>query len=801
MAETETILPERIALPPEAEREIENFEAETARFLAGELSPERYRAFRLAQGIYGQRQPGVQMVRVKIPTGALTGRQLHRLADISERYSTGVCHLTTRQDMQFHFVQLADIPQVMRLLAEAGLTTREACGNSVRNVTACPLTGFIAEELFDVQPYAIATFAFLVRNPFCQQMARKFKIAFSSCPEDCAATAIHDIGAVGRVIEQDGRSRYGFKILVGGGLGSTPFTAQVLDEFVPIENLLATVKGILKVFADHGNRRNKMKARLKFVVHRQGIEAFRVDVARAVAGMTGQERAETALLQYLPASFSSLVAGHLEGRPSLVEIRTSQALAAVRPAVWVAPPSANVSSVLPLMEQSSLAGSVGPSQTAPPPRPSPSAHSPADRMRMRPGKGFPSMCDPVQDDTAFHRWQSCSVRPHKDHEHVVVTVMFPLGDMEAGRLRALSKLVTRYGEDQARVARDQNLVLPSVKRADLRPLYEGLAETGVAEAGVGTALDITACPGADTCGLGITSSKGLTRSLQSELQSLAGNGGLEAMRGVTIKISGCPNSCGQHHIANIGLHGVVKNIGGRQVPSYQLHLGGRVDHGEARIGDPLEKIPAKQVPKVVAALLELFRKERRGNESFAAFAARLPRERIQALLSPILEQPPPLEHLAVDWGQEGPFSTEEIGRGECAGAGTDAAVAPFDNYEAEIRQALLFMERGEWVDALANLNRSQYTLARILLERLGKVPESDYETTCEIRAQVIDRGHASEGWNEIHEEIEALLRTRWPDPASVRQIYDRTAGLLEESRRTLALLDRKKSAGAADIPG
>src|SRR3989454_6438465 len=329
MAETETILPERIALPPEAEREIENFEAETARFLAGELSPERYRAFRLAQGIYGQRQPGVQMVRVKIPSGALSGRQLHRLADISERYSTGVCHLTTRQDMQFHFVQLADVPQVMRLLAEAGLTTREACGNSVRNVTACPLTGFIAEELFDVQPYAIAAFAFLVRNPFCQQLARKFKIAFSSCPEDCAATAIHDIGAVGRVIAPGsgpaGReeTRYGFKVLVGGGLGSTPFTAQVLSEFVPVGDLLPTIKAILKVFSDLGNRKNKMKARIKFVVHRLGIEDFRSRVAAALAELTEAERQEAAVPLYVPERFARLGEGYLAGGPSPGEVRAS----------------------------------------------------------------------------------------------------------------------------------------------------------------------------------------------------------------------------------------------------------------------------------------------------------------------------------------------------------------------------------------------------------------------------------------------------------------------------------------------
>ncbi|MBI4161462.1 MAG: nitrite/sulfite reductase [Acidobacteria bacterium] len=731
-------------LLPETARELDNFEAEMNRYLRGELSPERWRGFRLAHGIYGQRQPDVQMIRVKIPSGALTGRQLRRLADLSKEFSTGVCHLTTRQDVQFHFVRLSDVPTVMRRLAAVGLTTREACGNSVRNVTACPLTGFIAEELFDVQPYSLATYAYLVRNPFCQQMSRKFKIAFSSCPEDCAATAIHDIGLLGRVLEEDGRSRYGFRVLVGGGLGSTPFTAQLLDDFVPLEDLLPTLKAILEVFTDHGNRRSKMKARLKFVVHKMGIETFRGAVAAAKRDLAPSEREEASLRRYVPLRFDPIVTGHLEGRPALAEIRSAQ----TRSAATAFTPS----------------GSDG--------------------------------------DEDFERWLSCSVRPHQDPERAVVTILFPLGDMEAGRLRTLSRIVTAFGEDHARVARDQNLVLPSALRSDLRALYDALLSAGAAEVGVGTALDVTACPGADTCGLGITSSKGLTRVLRETLAPLASNGGLEDLRGITIKISGCPNSCGQHHIANIGFHGVVKTVAGRQVPAYQLHLGGRIGCGEARIGKALDKIPARNIPGVVSALLTLYRDARGAGESFADFVARLPGEKLSATLKSFVEALPPEEDLTVDWGQEEPFSTDDMGKGECAGAGTDVAVGPFDNYRGEILQASLFMDRGQWVDAVANLNRSQYTLARILLESLGKHPDSDYETTCEIRAQIIDRGHSSERWNDFHREIGFLLRTRRPDPDAVRRAHRLSLDLLEESKGTLAILEQKKSlAVSADVAG
>jgi sulfite reductase (ferredoxin) len=731
-------------LAAEAAQEIDNIEAEIHRFLRGELSPERFRAFRLGHGIYGQRQPGVQMVRVKIPSGVLNGRQLRRLADVAEEFSTGISHLTTRQDLQFHYVPLPRVPQLLRLLAEVGLTSREACANSVRNITACPLTGVIAEEAFNVQPYSLAAYAYLVRNPFCQQMARKFKIAFSACPEDCAATAIHDIGLLGRVVEEEGRTRYGFRVVVGGGLGSTPFIAQLLEEFVPLQDLLPTLKGILKVFTDYGNRRNKQKARLKFVVHKMGIARFRQEVVAVKQALTPFEREEARLLDYVPPQFAQRVAGHLAGRPELAEIRSSQ--------------------------------------------------GPGDTSRSLRVLGHES--------GAFTRWRSCSVRAHQDPERLVVTVLFPLGDLDSSRLRSLAGLVTTFSRDEARVARDQNLVLPAVRREELLVLYEALASLGLAEAGVGTALDVTACPGADTCAVGITSSKGLTRALRDQLAPLCGNGGLEAFRGVTIKISGCPNSCGQHHIANIGLHGVVKQVNGKTVPAYQLHLGGRVEGSAARIGKALDKIPARNVPGVVMALLALYRSERAPDESFPQLVDRLTPERIQSLLKPLIEAPRPPDEPVVDWGQSDPFSTDEIGTGECAGAGTDKAVDPFDNVQAELLQASLFMDLAQWADALANLNRSQYTLAHVLLDRLGKNPDSDYECACELRAQVIDRGYAGEAWNEIHREIDALLRSRHPDPAALRRLHRRCLDLLEESKSTLARLELKRqSAALAEVPG
>ena len=731
------------SIDPLVQSEIANIEGEIARFLDGSLSAERFRAFRLAYGIYGQRQPGVQMIRVKIPTGTLRGAQIERLAAIAEEFANGLAHLTTRQDVQFHFVRLERVGDLLRRLAEVGLTTREACGNSVRNVTACPLSGFIAGETFEVRPYAEATYSYLVRNPFCQQMARKVKIAFSGCPEDCAATAIHDIGALGR-ISPDGR-QVGFKVVVGGGLGATPFTAQVLSEFVPLPEFLPTVKAILKVFGDHGNRRSKMRARLKFVVHKIGIERFRALVEEARLALTAEERAEADLLDHVPPEFAA---------PTIAAPHP----AAFRPRM----PSAAFSA----------------------------------------GKGIPAACVSPSADAAFERWISTSVRDHREPDRAIVTVLLPLGDIEARRLRVLGRLVTLYGDDCARIAREQNLALPSVPRVYLRLLYEGLSTAGLAEEGAGTALDVTSCPGADTCALGITSSKGLARAIRAELLPRSTNGGLEALRGITIKVSGCPNSCGQHHIANIGVHGVVRNIDGVSVPSYQLHLGGSIGAGEARIGRALEKIPARNVPRAIAALLDLYATERRSSESFADFAQRLDESQARDLLRRFADERPEGADLGIDWGQTEAFSTDDIGTGECAGAGQDAVVDPFDNVTAELRQTALFMDRDQWVDALANLNRGQYTLARVLLEALGRHPDSDYEVACELRARVIDRGYDGDGWDDLHRDIGIQMHTRYPEAERVRKLYARTQELLVTSRQTRArLLSRQESGAAAEIPG
>jgi len=759
--------------------EIDAIAAAIDRFRSGDLPAERFRLFRLAHGIYGQRQPGVHMVRIKIPSGAASARQLAVIADLAERYSTGVAHLTTRQDIQFHFVALERIPDLLRGLAAVGLTTREACGNNVRNVTACPLAGDLADEAFDVRPFALATAAFFVRQAFCQQMARKFKLAFSACPEDCAATAIHDIGVLGRSVRVAGGVRHGFKVLVGGGLGAAPFVAQVLDEFVPAADLLPTLKAVLQVFADHGNRRVRTKARLKFVVHRVGIERFRELVAERRAAMNAGEVAEADLRIWVPAESAAALAAVIAGGAVAPEA-VAPGVAAPEPAVQAVTPS------------------VGPAATA--------NAAPPDRSPAAVG------------DETFRRWLESGVRAHRDPQRAIVTVMVPLGDLEAGRLRRLAGLAERFSDGQARLTREQNLVLPVVRRADLAALAAQLRALGLDEPSAGSALDVVSCPGADTCALGITSSKGLARAIRATLRPLADNGAAGALRGVTIKISGCPNACAQHHVAAIGLHGAAKNVGGRSIPAYQLYLGGATGPGSAHLGAAVARVPARRVPAAVAAVIDLFARERRGDETLADFTGRVPADRLRDLLAPFAALPEragadgaaspegtagpdagATEPLDIDWGQTGPFSTDALGRDPAAAAAAAAADGePFAHVRADLDQAARFMEQGLWPDALATISRARFAVARVLVAASGRRTDSDYETACEMRARVIDRGHSDETWSDLHRDIETALRPHTPDPPAVRALYARADAVLASSPAVLARLRRAGAAGGAD---
>src|SRR5437870_9295351 len=564
--------------------EIDTFDQFVEDFHAGRINPDDFKRFRLQHGIYGQRQHEVQMIRVKIPWGGLTASQLDRLADVAERTPRRTGHVTTRQNVQFHFVLLADVPDLMRSLAEVGRTAREACANAVRNVTVGHCAGVCPDEPFDPTPYAAAVARFLLRNPMNQNLPRKFKIAFSGCQEDSGLTPIHDLGARAAIETVDGRQVRGFEILIGGGLGPAPQLAQALEPFTPADDLLPTVAAIVRVFDRHGGD-NRNLARLKFVVKKLGIDNVRALILR--------ERA--ALRLTMAAKFPPIE-------------------------VWEERRSA------PLQPNRSL---------------------------------------PLAGDLRSARWRATNVVPQKQPGWASINVRLIRGDVTAGQLRAIARIARDFGEGTVRATNQQNLILRWMPLGALSEIHAILVREDLAESGAERLVDVTSCPGADTCQLGITSSRGLALELGQMIERELGD--LADDAGVRIKISGCPNSCGQYHVAGIGLYGGARKFHDEQAPTYQLLLGATLAPGRARFGKPMARVPARQVPEAVKALLELYRAERKPEETFDVFVDRTEPGRLRSVLAPWTELPPSSEtpEKYLDWDSDEKFKLE-TGTGECA---------------------------------------------------------------------------------------------------------------------------------------
>jgi len=567
------------------EAEISRFEERVQQLRSGAISEEQFRPFRLKHGTYGQRQPGFQMLRVKVAAGVLKPAQLRVLAGIADTYSTGRGHLTTRENVQFHFVKLENVPAAMRLLADAGLTTREACGNTVRNVTACPVAGICPGEAFDVTPYALGVSRYLLRHPDFHDLPRKFKIAFSGCESDgdCAVAGIHDVGLIAQVRGNNGTSRRGFKVLVGGGLGSLPTEAAVLTDFLPEEELLPTVEAILRVFSETGNRKNKFKARMKFVLREKGIEEFRRLVAER------RKRSEA------PAETFTVPSPI---QPSLVTI----ALA-------------------------------------------PLSFSAAAK----------------QTDPEYDRWAEHNLMFQRQTGYGAIWIKLPAGTFYSHQMRGLADLLEKNELNGLRIAVNQDLVIPWVPFDRVRTVYDELRALDLATPGARTISDVTGCPGATTCNLGITRSLTLADVLSREL---AGQSDPEIQK-LRIKISGCPNSCGHHHIADIGFYGNARKIGEQQAPYYQLMLGGKVDANGVRFARQVMAVPARPIPAIIRELLAFYQQDRRPGEAFTAWVGRTTDKDISARLRPFANVTEPSEEFFVDWGDTETYSLK-LGRGECA---------------------------------------------------------------------------------------------------------------------------------------
>jgi sulfite reductase beta subunit-like hemoprotein len=592
--------------------EIDEFAATLGRFERGEIDAEAWRRYRLVRGTYGQRQAeDAQMLRVKIPQGILNSEQLHALADVAARYSRGFGHITTRQNMQFHFVRLHDVELAMRRLADAGLTTREACGNSVRNIVSCPYAGVTREELFDVTPYAEALTRYLLRHPLSASLPRKFKIAFEGCPEDHAVTAINDIG-FRAMPAPDGSQRRGFRVNVGGGTSIMCRSGAEFSNFVPAGELFAIAEAVIRVFHANGDFEHKHRNRLKFLIKTMGWDAFRDAVAR---------------------EFDAIRADGVPPLPFDPENPPAEEAPS-----WT---RADVPSVEAIADLAATVQTHGPG-----------IHPPAVAQDGGPGG----------ERTA---WLTSNVQPQKQPGHSIVTVTLPLGDVTTGQLRVLAALAESYGDGLVRTTPEQNVMLRWVRSGQLPALYRRLAVAGLGAPGAASIDDVTSCPGAESCRLAVTQSRGVARLIQDRLEaspSLA-----HAARDLRIKISGCPNGCGQHHIAGIGLQGSIRKLGDRVLPQYFLMVGGDTRGEQASFGRLAAKIPARRIPDAIDRLLRLYERERQPRETAISFFARLDTARARAAVADLeqmtMEQTTPEDF--IDPGDDQAF-VPDVQDGECS---------------------------------------------------------------------------------------------------------------------------------------
>lgn len=596
---------------PIVEKEIIELEKKIHAFRGGTIDGERFRSLRLARGIYGQRQEGVQMIRIKLPYGKVTSEQLSRIIAVSNEYSTGRLHITTRQDIQIHFVSLDRTPELWSELAKDDITLREACGNTVRNVTASELAGVDVNEPFDVTPYAHGMFQYLLRNPICQEMGRKFKISFSSSDEDTALSYLHDFGLIAKIVD----GVRGFKVVVGGGLGSQPAHAELLSEFIPTNQIVPTVEGIIRVFDRYGERTKRMKARMKFLIKDLGKEAFLELV----------EKEKKALPFH---SYEIDITGFDGAIPE------------------------------PLLEVPKVT---------------------------------------ISDTAAYEAWKASSVISQKQKGYFAIGIKVLLGDFYTDKAQILADLIKNYGANELRFSLRQNIVIRNIKEENLPFFYQELAKLDMVALGYDSTADITACPGTDTCNLGIASSTGiadeLERVIHAEYPEYKNNKEIE------IKISGCMNACGQHNMSAIGFQGMSINSGKLVAPALQVLLGGgRLGNGNGRFADKVIKIPSKRGPEALRFILNDFDANANGQKFLDYYDAKGEKYFFD-LLQPLADVTNLKEEDFIDWGNADNY-VKAIGVGECAGVVIDLVASLLIEAKDKLTFAHEAFEEKKWSDAI-----------------------------------------------------------------------------------------------------
>ena len=611
---------------PIVEKDIIELADKIEKFKQGKIDEEKFRSLRLARGVYGQRQQGVQMIRIKLPYGKVSSHQLRRISEVSDEYSRGRLHITTRQDIQIHYVDLDRTPELWAELERDNVTLREACGNTVRNVTASETAGFDVDEPFDVSPYADALFKFFLRNPICQEMGRKFKVSFSSSDEDTGLSYIHDLGFIAKI---ENKIR-GFKVMLGGGLGSQPRHADELYSFLPTDQIIPLMEGVLRVFDRHGERKSRSKARMKFLLKSIGLEAFKALIE------TEQQAIEH---QSVPINHEHF------------------------------PISKPVDIEAPEVE--------------------------------------------ITDQKTYESWKSTNLIPQKQEGFKAIGIKVLLGDFYTDKARALADLVETYAAGELRLTLRQNIVIPFV-REDLVPfLYTELEKLGFTQLGYNKAVDITACPGTDTCNLGISSSTGIARELETviktEYPEYLNN------KDLVIKISGCMNACGQHNMANIGFQGMsIKTKDNLVAPALQVLLGGgNSGNGSGRFADKVIKIPSKRGSQSLRLILDDFQENSDDNTFYEYYAAQ-GEKYFYNLLKPLADSTNLTAEDYIDWGSKQSYQ-KAIGIGECAGVVIDLISTLFLESDEKIMNARSDFEAKAYNNAIYFAYSSMVNSAKALL--------------------------------------------------------------------------------------
>lgn len=639
---------------PVVARDIIDLEKKIRLFRNGEIDEEKFRSLRLVRGIYGQRQPGVQMVRIKLPFGKVTTRQLRRIADISDEYASSNLHATTRQDIQIHFVSLDRTPELWTKLEQDEITLREACGNTVRNITASATAGIDPNELFDVSPYAYEVFKYFLRNPVCQEMGRKFKIAFSSSDDDTAYAFIHDLGFIPRI--QEGRR--GFKVVIGGGLGANPYLAQTAFEFLDEDQLIPLTESVLRVFDRYGERNRRMKARLKFLLDEIGLP----ELMRLV-----EEEKKAIRHQSYKIPYESYPAPHIPDPMPVEEIT-------------------------------------------------------------------------VADEKKYQRWLDTNVIKQKQEGFFGVYVKLPVGNLSSDHARKFADVVDAFASHELRVTVNQGYLIRFVRPEVLKHLYTALDKLALAEPGFDSVGDVTACPGTESCNLGISDSTKISlefeRVIKEEYPDLIYNSDIK------IKISGCPNSCGQHGLASIGFHGsTIKDKQGKVMPALVVLLGGaKLTGGDGIISDKLGlKIPSRRGPQALRMLLDDYETNAQDGEYYHDYYKRLGRNHFYGLLKPLgdVTATSPIEY--IDWGEEHNFVLHTA-VGECAGVIIDLVSTLLYDSEEKLGWAKEALDKQLYADSIYHSYSAFINTAKALLLTVDVKPSTQIQTLNDFQTHFVATG-------------------------------------------------------------